>query len=358
MQDWERIQKRYEQFWNRENHDRPLVCITAPKNRESVYRDKKDRPLMERWCDIDYMLARTNHDIENTYYGCEAYPMAFPDLGPDQFAAFYGTPITFGETTSWAEHVLEEAATEDIGELKIDRDNFYYKKIIEMVTAMVEDARGRYFVGIPDLHPGADALVSMRGPQQLCIDTLEDPDFIKSKMMELCHGFCSIYDEMYRLTTKYQRGSSNWMGIWHPNRWYVTSCDFCCMISPEMFEELIIPELMEELRFLDRSVFHLDGCGALKHLDRLLQIKELDGIQWVYGAGAPTASHWTDIINKIQNAGKLVHIEVLPGELKYMLAQVKPEGILFKVNASSESEARELEELVASMEENPAKQKL
>ena len=346
MQDWDKIQKRYEQFWSRENHDRPLVCITGLKNPKSVYKDKKERTLMERWCDIDYMLARTNHDIGNTYYGAEAYPMAFPDLGPDQFAAFYGTPLTFGETTSWAAHFLEEADTAEIGKLKIDRQNFYYKKLREMTEAMTEDARGRYFVGIPDLHPGADALVSMRGPQQLCIDTLEDPDFITSKIMELYHGFCSIYDEMYQITTKYQTGSSNWMGIWHPKRWYVTSCDFCCMISPEMFEELIIPELMKELQFLDQSIFHLDGCGALKHLDRLLQIKELDGIQWVYGAGAPTASHWIETINKIQDAGKLVHIEVLPGELQFMLEHVKPEGVLLKVNASSEAEARALEELV------------
>lgn len=346
MQDWEKIQKRYEQFWSRENHDRPLVCITGPKNPKSVYKDKKERTLMERWCDIDYMLARTNHDIGNTYYGAEAYPMAFPDLGPDQFAAFYGTPLTFGETTSWAAHFLEEADTAEIGKLKIDRENFYYRKLREMTEAMTEDARGRYFVGIPDLHPGADALVSMRGPQQLCIDTLEDPDFITSKIMELYHGFCSIYDEMYQITTKYQTGSSNWMGIWHPKRWYVTSCDFCCMISPEMFEELIIPELMKELQFLDQSIFHLDGCEALKHLDRLLQIKELDGIQWVYGAGAPTASHWIETINKIQDAGKLVHIEVLPGELEFMLEHVKPEGVLLKINASSEAEARALEELV------------
>jgi hypothetical protein len=32
------------------------------------------------------------------------------------------------------------------------------------------------------------------------------------------------------------------------------------------------------------SLFHLDGPGALKHLDSLLELDALDGIQWVSGA--------------------------------------------------------------------------
>ena len=62
------------------------------------------------------------------------------------------------------------------------------------------------------------------------------------------------------------------MGIWHPGRWYPTCCDFSCMISTQMYEELVVGELLEELDFLDASIYHLDGPDALKHLDRLLAI--------------------------------------------------------------------------------------
>lgn len=151
---------------------------------------------------------------------------------------------------------------------------------------------------------------------------------------------------MYAITIKYQKGTSNWMGIWHPEKFYVTSCDFCCMISQEMFEEFVVEELEEELKFLDASIFHLDGPGALKYLDRLLQMEHLKGIQWVYGAGAPPAPEWLDVLEKIQNAGKLIQMDVDAKDLQFMMEHTKPEGVMFKVFTDSIREAKELESMV------------
>ena len=103
------------------------------------------------------------------------------------------------------------------------------------------------------------------------------------------------------------------MGLWHPEKWYVTSCDFICMISQEMFARYILPELREEIDYLQgKTIFHLDGPGALKHLDALLEIENLAGIQWVYGAGQPSARHWLPVLQKIQKAGKRINIGLHP----------------------------------------------
>ena len=99
------------------------------------------------------------------------------------------------------------------------------------------------------------------------------------------------------------------------------------MISPDMFKEFILPELMEEIEWLDgKTIFHLDGPGALKHLDMLLEIPKLAGIQWVYGAGQPTAAYWVPVLKKIQAAGKLIHIHIVPEDLDVLLEEIKPEG--------------------------------
>lgn len=340
----EKIKRKYQEYWARENHNRPLVNIVGTDPFEMD--DFCHATLKERWFDAEYAVTRVNRALANTYYGCEGYPMFFPDLGPDQFAAFYGTELTFGETTSWAEGNWKDMELEEIPEFQLAMDGIYFQKLKELMKAFLENSKGRYITGIPDLHPGADCLVSMRGPQQLCIDTLEGPEFIKERSLKLFEGFKAVYEEFYRMTEGYQQGTSNWMGIWHPGKWYVTSCDFSCMISQKMYEELILPELLLELDYLEASVYHLDGPDALKHLDELLRIEKLKGIQWVYGAGAPTASHWLSVIEKIQRAGKLVHIEVKPKELEFMLQNVKPEGVLFQVNAASREQARELERLV------------
>ena len=132
------------------------------------------------------------------------------------------------------------------------------------------------------------------------------------------------------------------MGIWHPGRWYPVSCDFSCMISEKMYEDFLAEEIEKEVQWLDASMYHLDGPDALKHLDRILKIPSLNGVQWVYGAGNPTASHWLDEIRKIQSAGKCVQISVMPEELEIMLKELEPEGLMYTIDARSQEEAENL----------------
>ena len=93
--------------------------------------------------------------------------------------------------------------------------------------------------------------------------------------------------------------------------------------------DLIVGEIEKEVEFLDASIYHLDGPGALRHLDRILEIPGLNGVQWRYGAGQPSASHWIPVVKKIQAAGKCVEIEVQADELEVMLEEVDPEGVCF-----------------------------
>ena len=76
------------------------------------------------------------------------------------------------------------------------------------------------------------------------------------------------------------------------------------MISPQFFDRFVLPELKETCRILDRTLYHLDGVGALNHLDSLLSIEELDAIQWIPGNGKPEHHEWTEVVQKIHNAGK------------------------------------------------------
>ena len=93
-------------------------------------------------------------------------------------------------------------------------------------------------------------------------------------------------------------------------RYYIPSCDFSIMVSTEMFREFFLPELLAEIAWLDRTVYHLDGPGALRHLDTLLDIGQLDAIQFVYGDGAKPASRWMHVFKRIQAGGKNLHITI------------------------------------------------
>jgi hypothetical protein len=83
----------------------------------------------------------------------------------------------------------------------------------------------------------------------------------------------------------------------------VPQCDASCMISPELFERFELPSLAHELAGLDASIYHLDGPGAIRHLEAICSLEKLDMIQWVPGAGQDDKD-WSDLRRRIDELGK------------------------------------------------------
>jgi hypothetical protein len=75
-----------------------------------------------------------------------------------------------------------------------------------------------------------------------------------------------------------------------------------------MFDEFVLEDTAASCNHVDRSIYHLDGPGALQHVPTLLAIEKLDCVQWIQGAGAPLPSHWIDLLRRIQDAGKTVQL--------------------------------------------------
>ena len=336
---FDRIAAKYDEYWHCENHDRPLLYLTAPAEKPQAMPEFHGT-IRERWLDAEYMLRSTRRHLENTFFAGEAYPTSFPNLGPDIFGAYFFGDLEFGNDTSWAVHHAQSLDELDLS--RLNEENPWWKKTVEMTRAMAEDARGDYLVGITDLHAGMDGLVSMRRPEALCFDLYEADEQVEALTLQLFQRFRDVYTALSSILREYQQGQTNWMGVYHPEGWYVTSCDFMGMISEDMMKRFVLPELKLELDFLKHSIFHLDGAGALRHLDCLLALPNLHGVQWVPGAGRPGAPHWLDVLRRIQAAGKAIHMEVSPDDLPLMLEALAPEGVLYNVRCASAEDAQAL----------------
>lgn len=347
---WEETKKRYLEYWARENHERPIMYLTAPKKGAKMPEIKAPDSYAARRMDTEYVVKMNRAKVENTYYGAEAFPHAWPDLGPDILIAYCGCELRFEEQTSWAIPIIEDWETRK--PIKIDRDNLYWKKTVELTKAFQEDSKGDFLVTMTDLHPGCDGISSMRGQQNFLYDMYDEPEQIKKAVWELYDAFVECCDFFFDMTNTKTDGTCNWMNLWHPGKYYVTSADVLYSISEEMFEEFIRDELQAELNYLDNSIFHLDGVGALRHLDSLLKMPRLDGIQWMYGAGKGSAKDWIPVLKKIQDAGKLIQVDAIPEDIPVLAEYLKPEGLMLNIcthdlknPVHSEDEARELEKL-------------
>ena len=185
-----------------------------------------------------------------------------------------------------------------------------------------------------------DLVASLRNPEDLCIDCADDLEGVRLACEYVTDIYPLMYEDMWKPISAAGQPSTTWTPTLHAGKSYVTNCDFICMVSPKMFEEAILPSIVREMRWLDRNLFHLDGPGALRHLDALLALPELNGVQWVYGAGRGSASDWIDVYKRIQAAGKCIQLNAQSIEdAKTVMEHLRPEGVWVTVGGYPRAEA-------------------
>jgi hypothetical protein len=341
--DWEQARRRLTAWWDGEVIGRVALQVTAP--REGVARRSVPAPpsVERRWTDAQYAIESAEARMAATYYGGEAFPCYWPNLGPDVFAGYLGCPLEFGEQTSWSVPIVESWAAHP--PLRLDPQNHWWRLTLEMTRLAAERGRGRYLVGLTDLHGGVDGLAALRDPQRLCLDLYDCPDDVRAAMRALIPIWFVIYETPLRivLAKSPDNGSTTWLPVWSPGKCYPISCDFAALVSPAMFREFILPHLLAEAAWLDHAICHLDGPDATRHLDALFEIPQLRAIQWVPGARWDGQMlEWLPLLKRIQAAGKGLHLSVKPEEVLPLVRALRPEGLLLSTSCRSEVEARDL----------------
>ena len=89
-------------------------------------------------------------------------------------------------------------------------------------------------------------------------------------------------------------------------------------------------------------MYHVDGVNAFKHVDDLCELPRLQAIQILPGAGKPSPLHYMDTLEKVQAAGKNLHISIAADEVKLALSKLSARGLFIQTHVDTEDEAREL----------------
>ncbi|MGI6494598.1 MAG: hypothetical protein ACOX5G_00630 [Kiritimatiellia bacterium] len=338
--DWDRRLARQDAFWDHAVLDRPMVSMSAPKKSGLVpWPAPKAWPsLRDRWFDAGYCAECAVARTLNTNFWGDALPCAWPNLGPEVISAFLGSELEYGESTAWSIPMPDDW-DEVFARVRFDEANPYWQAVRTMTDALLERGRGLYYVGITDCHPGGDAIAAFRDPMQLNIDLLESPDEVKRLLRRTASLYLDLFERMWTYLQAHRQACCTWCGIVGSRKWYVPSNDFSCMISKEMFDEFFLPGIAEECRFYGRSVYHLDGPGALRHLPSLLSIPELNAIQWVPGEGHGPLTDWIPVYKQCQAAGKGIQLfNIGLDELETVFSELRPEGVWLAVGGVEDEE--------------------
>ena len=350
-EDIEECQRRVEAWWNHEIIDRVVVQVRAPLSKTEL-RDEDFSEMtpeaVEAWfLDEDQVFPRLKSLLENTYFGGEAFPVMQPVAGRMVAitAAYLGCPLQFHNSGMvWAHPTIEDWQRRPA--YLFDPDNKWWQKSQQLLQMAVETADG-YYVGVPDLNGPTEILARMRGTQRLALDFYDHPQHIKPALAEINRAWYEYWQACTAITHK-AGGYFFWMGIWSDLPATDLQSDFSCLISKGMFDEYFLPFIAEQTEMVQRTIYHLDGPDAVRHLDSLLNLPHLDGIQWIPGAGAKPAVEWIPLLKRIQEAGKLVYVYCDKSHVQKLLDELSPEGLMLVVEGcQSRDEADELLENVA-----------
>jgi hypothetical protein len=345
-EDWQEAQARVEAWWQGEIIDRAAVRVTAPRQGHiaEVEKDIAQEELVGWFTDPAQVVPRLERYVNTTFWGGEAFPVVFPVAVRMVaiLAAYLGSPyaLVAGGNTGWAEPIIENWATRP--RFAYDPANDWWRMSRRLLEAAGTRAPGRYYVGVPDLNGPSEILALLRGTQRLAVDLLENPQAVEQALDEVNLAWLRYWEAANGIIHQWIGGYFYWMGIWSDRPSIDLQSDLCCLISPRIFEAIFLPRLEQQTGWVERTIYHLDGPNAIRHLDALLALPRLSGIQWVPGAGAPPMSKWIRLLRRIQASRKLLVLDCEPWEVETLLAELEPEGLLLSTQCESEEIAKEL----------------
>lgn len=323
---YEKIKQDFENWWEHKL-ERPIIQVTLMNTKTSLTGDffgsNYRRDILKASYDMDITPEEAAQQIDDAYSNVEFYGDAFP--------VFYMRPtgilggylcqdhhLNLNLGTVWFTNDildLEEAAN-----LELDRQRPLFARSMALTKAVQKHFAGKLALGVPDLGGIYDILASICDSNELLVDLYDEEEATKKAAWCLHEEFKKAYDDFVAaIDPEAIPGYTCWATMLSQKPYFVLQNDFSAMISADMFDEFYLPILRKECQYIPRTIYHLDGPGAVRHLDSILSVPELDGVQWINGAGAPGLDQWPDIYRKIIAAGKLCQVFINGAEeLRYI----------------------------------------
>ena len=99
-----------------------------------------------------------------------------------------------------------------------------------------------------------------------------------------------------------------------------------------------LPSIRLEAGSFDESEYHLDGPGAIRHLEAVASIPAISVIQWQPGF-KDMARDWTDLYRRIDELGKGAYLFTGPGQLRQLWRANRNRILCCELRVASRREA-------------------
>jgi len=335
---WEESKKNYINWWNgkgivlsmwehlqKDGAPHELVAPPAPAP-----------DLRKYWFDPHWRAENLHYQLSRSSFKADILPVANTHLGPGSLAALMGAELEGGEDTIWIRH--HEGSEM---KLELDENNHWWQLHLDLLKACKAKSNGKYYVGCPDLVEGLDILASIRGTQDVLMDMIMQPEELEMQLQKVNDVYFQVFDRIYDIIREGDEMAFCYFSIWGPGKVSKLQSDISIMISENDFRRFVLPFTREQCQKIDYTLYHLDGVDAQRHLDAILEIDELNAIQWTPGIGEPQGGNpcWYDLYKRILAAGKsIMPCWVTLDELQPLLENVGADGLNILMDFKSEKD--------------------
>ena len=357
-------QKRWAAFWENDVYDRPVLMAYAPLAQPDPIRslppgkalpapldppqnNAEDLALYKRWFDIDDLILRTLKNAAGYAVGYESTLQ--PNTGWSvAYCLPFGVKCEYNQYAAWCEPLDGITCASDFD---FDFKGKWFEWLHEGTKRMAQAGKNLYYI-TPVMwgNHSADTLSSMVGINHMMLACMDDPQSVKHALNTVTdaqiQAFAMIRDLEHISELP---GSRNYTGTWSPKTTLSFDCDVSAMVSPKMFKDIFLPPLERIMETVDHRIYHLDGPVCLQHLPTLLELPQLQAIQWVPGAGHDNPMDWIDLYAKMQKAGKSVIIYPAYDQVLDICKALSPKGLALSFHCPSEDAMHEIVEKVAAL---------
>lgn len=244
--------------------DRPLLGCNLgmflderyPRTAQSL----PDRPLEPDDLDEDAFLA----DCEDLYRRHVALGDDYPYTGcalkfVPWMEAIMGCPIKASLSSMWAEPCADSLAD---CRRRLAPEGRWARKLLQMLQAVADDARGRYPVSATLMRGPADILSAMRGAAEFPLDVMDFPEEVK-RTLDLCaEVWVEIEKAQLAIMPESERGyfdGDRGMRFWAPQKPIWLQEDAAALLSPRIYRGFLLPVDRRIAANFSASAFHIHG---------------------------------------------------------------------------------------------------
>ncbi len=323
---WEETKAKWDSYWLRQNKGRPLMHVVGIKEEcldKELEAELKSKDMDDKYLNAERIVERFRYWCNTHEFMAESFPNISLDFGPGSMAAYLGSDIEFQPSTVWFTECVDDWL--DYPDLKFDPENEWFKRHIQLFKDVKKLAGDDFVLTIPDIMENIDVLASMRGAQDTIFDMMDEPEEVERRISQVQDAYFEYYDRFHELVKMEDDYTAYTVfQILGKGRTAKLQCDFSAMISPQQFRDFIQEPLRGQAKQMDQCIYHLDGPDAIRHVDAIMEIEEINALQWTSGDYGPdgTIEEWYQIYDKAVAAGKGLWVKVYTGTFEEWLERL------------------------------------